>query len=216
MHQDYILRMIQQIGIFITRVLRLREDGDFDEALTVLDRAYGRLAGLPGSLIHAISEDDLVNLMSAQGPVAADRFLALGELLREEGLTYEAQGNDSEALPRYVKSLRMYLEVIKTESDMSQTDLPGLDDVIRRVSGHPLNDSTREMLLPYLEQTGQYDQMENALTTWIEFDATGAACAEAEGFYRRLLALSDGALIVGGLTRGEVLEGIASLDLLCQ
>ncbi|CAN5631727.1 DUF6483 family protein [soil metagenome] len=215
MHQDYILRMIQQIGIFITRILRLREDGDFDEALTVLDRAYGRLAGLPGSLIHAISEDDLVNLMSAQGPVATERFLALGELLREEGLTYEAQGAESEALPRYVKSLRMYLEVIRTDSDLSQTELPGLDDVIRRVSGQPLNASTRELLLPYLEQSGQYDQMENVLTAWLEVDPTGAACADTESFYRRLQALPDGALIVGGLTRGEVQEGIASLQLLC-
>jgi hypothetical protein len=201
------------VGIFITRVLRLREDGDYDQALEQITQAYGRLAGLPASLVHGISEEDLLALLSTRGRLAADRCVALAELLREEGLVFEEQGRDDEALPRYLKALRLYLEALHEQESLRAADIPGLDDVVKRVSWLPLAAPTRELLLPYLEATGQFDQLENALVAWVEIDGEGEAAARAREVYKRLLTKPDAELIVGGLTRGEVDEALAALEM---
>jgi len=211
MHQDYVLRMIQQMGVFITRVLRLREDGEYDEALVEITHAYGRLAGLPASLVHAISEDDLIAMMSAQGRMATDRCVALAELLREEGLVYDELGQDEESLPRFLKSLRLFLEALLDTESLRAADIPGLDDVVSRTSWYPVSESTRNLLLPYLEETGQFDQLENAVVAWMEHAAGEQARYFASDLYQRLLEKTDSELIVGGLTRGEVVEALAVL-----
>lgn len=210
MHQDYVMRMIQQMAVFITRVLRLREDGEYEEAISEITHAYGRLAGLPASMVHALSDDDLIALLGAQGRIAGDRCVALAELLREEAMVYDAQGNEEEALPRFLKALRLYLEALAEEDSLRAADIPGLDEVVRRVSGYSMPAGTRTLLLPYLEATGQFDQLENAVSAWMEYDD-----AEARDFaaamYERLAEKSDSELIVGGLTQGEVAEALAAL-----
>ena len=118
MHQDYILRMIQQLGGFITAVLQLRKSGRSAEAIQQIEDAYGRFSGLSATLVHAISEDDLVKLLRARGGLDPDRCWALAELLREEALAYDDLGQGSESAPRFLKSLRLYLEVLEEVDDL--------------------------------------------------------------------------------------------------
>jgi hypothetical protein len=210
MHQDYVLRMIQQMAVFITRVLRLREDGEYEEAIGEITHAYGRMTGLPASMVHALSDEDLIALLTVQSGVAADRCVALAELLREEAQVYDEQGNDDEAIPRYLKALRLYLEALADEESLRAADIPGLDDVVQRVSWHPVPAGTRQLLLPYLEATGQFDQLENVVTAWMDHDDRGEARAFAVAMYERLAEVPDSELIVGGLTRGEVMEALAA------
>jgi hypothetical protein len=211
MHQDYVMRMIQQMAVFITRVLRLREDGEYEEAIGEITHAYGRLTGLPASMVHALSDDDLIALLGVQGRIAADRCVALAELLREEALVYEEMENDDEALPRYLKALRLYLEALAEEENLRAADIPGLDEVVRRISWYPAPTGTRALLLPYLEETGQFDQLENVVSAWMDHDVGNDATAFAVAMYQRLAERSDSELIVGGLTRGEVQEALAAL-----
>jgi hypothetical protein len=210
MHQDYVLRMIQQMAVFITRVLRLREDGEYEEAIGEITHAYGRMTGLPASMVHALSDKDLIALLTVQSGVAADRCVALAELLREEAQVYDELGNDDEAIPRYLKALRLYLEALADEESLRAADIPGLDDVVQRVSWHPVPAGTRQLLLPYLEATGQFDQLENVVTAWMDHDDRGEARAFAVAMYERLAEVPDSELIVGGLTRGEVMEALAA------
>jgi tetratricopeptide (TPR) repeat protein len=142
--------------------------------------------------------------------VAADRCVALAELLREEAQVYDELGNDDEAIPRYLKALRLYLEALADEESLRAADIPGLDDVVQRVSWHPVPAGTRQLLLPYLEATGQFDQLENVVTAWMDHDDRGEARAFAVAMYERLAEVPDSELIVGGLTRGEVMEALAA------
>ena len=50
MHQDYVLRMIQQMGLFVTHLLKKRREGDDEGALIEIQEAYGRMTGLHASL----------------------------------------------------------------------------------------------------------------------------------------------------------------------
>ncbi len=210
MHQDYILRMMQQISLFITGVFRLRRDGDLKTAHEEVLSGYGHLTGLPASLVHGLSEEDLLVMLGARGDLPVDRCIGLAELLREEGEILLADDREDEAWPRLVKALRFYLEALVGETDLRSVDLPGLDAVVDRISWHPLGAGTREILLPYLESTGQFDKLENVLMAWMD---TGDpdALPESVATYERLLTRTDAELIVGGLTRSEVDHALAAL-----
>jgi tetratricopeptide (TPR) repeat protein len=211
MHQDYVLRMIQQMTTFITRVLGLRKEGDDEGAIAEITQAYGQLAGLPASLVHGLSEEDLITLLTVENRASPDRTVALAALLKEEAEIYLERGDWNEAYPRYLKALRLYLETLRNSDDLSAEEIPGLDETIERLDGYPVAPKTRGLLLAYLEASGKFDLAENRLVDWIETDETGAAKASAMDFYRRLLEMGDAELIVGGLTRDEVKEGIRNL-----
>jgi tetratricopeptide (TPR) repeat protein len=209
MYQDYIMRMVQQFSGFLIRVLRLREEGQTEEALALLADGYGKLVGLPASLVHALSEDDLIALLRAQGRLDPERCLGLAELLREEGHTYDDVERYDESFPRYLKALRLYLEVAGEDDELAEARIPGLDDVIEQLSGLDLPVATAERLAAYLEEAGRFDEAENVLAQRVEATpGDRAAVDDAVRFYRRLLNKSDAELMVGGLTRDEVNDGL--------
>ena len=77
MHQDYIVRMMQQMAIFITRVFKLRTDGELETAYSEIISAYGHLTGLPASLVHGLSEEDLLVMLCSLGSLPVDRCVCL-------------------------------------------------------------------------------------------------------------------------------------------
>lgn len=210
MHQDYILRMIQQMGLFVTGILQRRKDGNDDQALIEIEEAYGRMTGLHASLVHGLSEDDLVNMMTAQGSIHPERFVAMAILLHEEGDIYSDRDDVAQALPRMQKALRLYLEAWERSDVLRTTTIPGLDQTITWMSGYPITDETRFLLLDYLEEKGRFDEAENVLLDWVDGESD-EAFSYATGYYNRLLDLSDAELIVGGLTRDEVRAGLDAL-----
>src|SRR5262249_37689084 len=149
---------------------------------------YGKLVGLPASLVHALSEDDLIALLRAQGRLDPERCLGLAELLREEGHTYDDVERYDESFPRYLKALRLYLEIVVEDEDLAEARIPGLDDVIEQLSGLDLPLATAERLVAYLEEAGRFDEAENVLAQRVEA-APGdrVAIDAAVRFYRRLL-----------------------------
>jgi tetratricopeptide (TPR) repeat protein len=209
MHQDYIMRMVQQFSGFLVRALRLRKEGKVEEALELLGDAYGKMVGLPASLVYALSEDDLIALLRAQGRLDPERSLGLAELLREEGHTYDDVERYEESFPRYLKALRLYLEIVAEDEDLAESRIPGLEDVIEQLAGLDLPPQTTERLLAYLEESGRFDEAENVLLQRLEAMPDDPAAADAVvRFYRRLLEKTDAELIVGGLTRDEVVDGL--------
>lgn len=213
MHQDYLMRMIQQFSGVLVRVLRLRKEGKTEEALALLTDTYGKLAGLPSSLVHALSEDDLIALLRAQGRLDPERCLGLAELLREEGHAYDDVERYDESFPRYLKALRLYLEIVGEDEELAEERIPGLEDVIEQLAGLDLPTGTAERLVAYLEEAGQFDQAENALLHRVDAAPEDRVAIDAAvRFYRRLLSRSDAELIVGGLTRDEVMDGLDRLS----
>ena len=213
MQQDYILRMIQQLSGFVTGLLQLRKSGRSTEALHQIEDAYGRFTGLSATLIHAISEDDLIQLLRARGGIDPDRAWAMAELMREEALTYDELGNEAEATPRFLKSLRLYLEVLDVIEEMPGVlNVDGLEEVAERVSDLELTASTRSRLVQYYVDTRRFDRAENIVLWNLEAARESAkAINEGVAFYDELQGLADRDLEEGGLSRDEVDQGLERL-----
>jgi hypothetical protein len=214
MHQDYIMRMIEQMTGFLMRVVMLRKSGKPQEAVEQISEAYGRLTGVDGSLVHALSEEDLIGLLRARGTLDPQRALSLAELLREEGHAYDDLDQPAAAVPRYLKALRLYLEMLPDfEEAPGGYDPAALDDLLERLDPADLPPMTFELLLHHFESSGQFDEAENVLLAQIDaHDEAPDLVAFGQDFYRRLLLQPDAALVEGGLPRAEVEDGLAQLD----
>ncbi len=217
MQQDYLLRMIQQLGGFISGVMQLRRGGKSEEAILQIQDAIGRFSGLSGTLVHAISEDDLIELLRARGGIDPDRAWALAELLREEALAFDELDQHDEAAPRYLKSLRLYLEVFDVMEDMPDIlKVDGLEEVIEKISGYDLSRPTRLRLIAYFVDTQRFDRGENVVLWSVESAPTSRmTIKDAIDFYEALIRLPERDLELGGLPIEEVRHGLQSmLDLM--
>lgn len=214
MQQDYMLRMIQQFGGFLAAVLKLHENHHPDEALEELSDGYGRFTGLSPSLIHVLSEEDLVQLLHSRGGIDPQRCWMMAELLREEAEIHDELGQTEESGPRFIKALRLYLEVVEEASDLPAVmNVSGLEKIIDRIDELDLPRGTRERTLEYLESAGRLDVAENVVAWSLDApDPDGTRLADARAFYERLLRRSDADLAAAGMSRAEVLESQARLE----
>ena len=211
MQQDWLLRMIGQLSMFVSGIKKLRENKEWGEVHVQIGEGIGRFAGLNASLVHAISEDDLIQLLSTRGGVDLDRWWALAELLREEGLALEEQCDAAGAERAFSKSLRLYLEVLaEAEEIPSYLNVTDLEAVIERMLDRDLTRATRLELIQYLVATQRYDQAEN-VTLWALDGPDIKAPQDARAFYESLRSKSDTELEAGGLSREEVELGLANL-----
>jgi tetratricopeptide (TPR) repeat protein len=214
MQRDYILRMIEQLAVFVAGLRGLRAQEQWDAFQRELEDGYARFAGLHPSLVHAVSEDDLVTMLHARGTVDLDRWWGLAELLREEGLALEAQGNVELAEAAFVKSLRVYLEVLEEADELPrQLRVTDLEEVVDRVADGALSQVTRSRLVRYLLVTNRLDKAENVVAWGLEEpDPDGRRHDAARAFYDDLLRYPDDQLLAGGLSREEVRMARAELD----
>jgi len=203
--------MIGQLSTFVMGIKRMREQKQWEEVHEQIGDGIGRFVGLNASLVHAISEDDLIQLLSTRGGVDLDRWWALAELLREEGLALEEQGDAAGAERAFAKSLRLYLEVLhEAEEVPTYLNVTDLEAVITRMLDRDLSRSTRLALIEYLVDTGRYDQAEN-VALWALDGPDARALDDARAFYESLRAKSDAELEAGGLSREEIALGLDAL-----
>lgn len=212
--QDYLLRMIQDLNAFMTRVIRLRREAKPEEALALLTEESTRVAGLPPSLVYAISDDDLVSTLTARGALEPERCFSIGELFREEGLVYGELGQEDEASIRFAKAVRMYVEALRlAPPDHPNIDLAGIRETLSHLHATQLSETTLDLLLAVLLERSAYDLADNVVFELLEVeDEFGQHAARAEETYRAILAGSDYALSRAGLERSEIEEALAALD----
>jgi tetratricopeptide (TPR) repeat protein len=212
--QDYLLRMIQDLNAFMSRVIRLRREARPEEALELLTEESTRVAGLPPSLVYALSDDDLISTLTARGALEPERCFTIAELFREEGLVYNELDSADEASVRFAKATRLYTEALRlAPPDHPDIDMAGLRETLSNVHASNLSESTLDLLLETLIEREAYDLADNVIFELLEIeDDTGGPTERAEHTYRAILAGSDYALSRCGLERGEIEEALAALD----
>jgi hypothetical protein len=89
--RDYILRLIEQLREFLIEVVRLRETGRVDQALTAIIQAQERLLSLPSERFLTASPEELFQLLiRGETPDnAREKSLLQVDLLIEIARVYE-------------------------------------------------------------------------------------------------------------------------------
>ena len=210
--QDYLLRMIQDISAFMTRIVRLRREQKTDEALLLLADETTKLSGIPPSLVYALSDDDLIETLQARGAIEAERCYALGELFREEGAIYAERGEAGEALLRLSKAARLYGEALsRAEGKDATHSVDGLRATLGLVHAADLPVATVDLLIEELLDRGAFDLVDNLLFELLEEAPDEDLTALAVEAYRIILTAPDDDLARVGLARDEIEATLSGL-----
>ena len=104
-HNDYIMRMIQQLVKVLAQILFLRERGRDDDALREIDQSMQRLCGLNSQLVNSLSRASLVAALRGGATLDVGKCLVVAGLLKEEADIVRERGDEDGAADRALKSV---------------------------------------------------------------------------------------------------------------
>lgn len=132
---DFIMRIIEQMGEIIIKITTNRTSRHFPESHENVDEGL-RLLGLSRKLTLFLPAQELLKF-AGKSEISKDKSgLLLVELMKQDGLIYSDEGKLSSAKSQYSVALDV-LSLIKSSDDCE--DLGKVDDLSREI--HELKDS---------------------------------------------------------------------------
>jgi hypothetical protein len=113
---DYIIRMIEQLGDILRKVLTLEEKGEFKESHDEIDTAMKQL-GVSRLLARTMPTDELVRFACRPGGDNVDRCVLLSRLIGADAHIYVTEGKRDVAHTLYVTSLGILTEIMDEAED---------------------------------------------------------------------------------------------------
>jgi len=212
LRKDYIMRLIEQLGVALERILALKHDGQTHQALKEIEQACEKYLGLDPRVISAASGEALLSLMSMGGSFDPRRAELLGELLREEGELYEMEGMTERSYWGYTRSLCLFLESLNLDPSLrTEENIEDTRFLLKRLARYELSPELKQRLFKYYEWTGEFGKAEDILFDLVARDPARWVSQGME-FYQRLRLLSDDELAAGGLARDELIDGMKELS----
>ena len=216
--RDYLLRVIEQMGVAWAGVLRLaglRQGGQYEAAGQSIDQLLRQFLGLNSGALETVSAAELIGLIrlgraaAAGDGVVAEKLLLLGALLREQAELHEAHGESDAAAASGLKALQIYLTVVVEEGINDERAVAAVAPLLDKLDEYELPFEINDLLWRFHEQTGDFAKAEDALFDLLD-DAPDLV-PEGIDFYERLATLTDAELLEGDLPRDEVAAGLAEL-----
>ena len=102
--EDYLMRLIHQLGDVIARMAGLNRKGEHDQALEVADQVWGKLLDAPRALIEAVDSATLAGMLREPAKIRA-----AAQLCREEGDALAGKADPVHAQLRYRRALELVL-----------------------------------------------------------------------------------------------------------
>ena len=211
LRKDYILRLIEQLGVALERILALKRDGQAHQALKEIEQACEKYLGLDPRVISAASGEALLTLMSMGGKFDPRRAVLLGELLREEGELYEMEGMAERSYWGYTRALWLFLESLNLDPSLRTEDnIKDTQFLLKQLARYELSPALKQRLFKYYEWRREFSKAEDILFDLVAQDRARWVEQGME-FYQRLRPLSDDELAAGGLPREELELGMKDL-----
>lgn len=204
---DFLTRMMEQMAQTIVGILKLKDRGQTSAAIRELDQSYQDFLGSSRAMLHKLSSEELLELISVVGVIDTKKALSMGQLLHLDAVL-EPQGAEVKQL----KALDLILEALQLEEDMLPEFRTKADELIEALSDFQLPLATQQRLFEYYAQTDNYAEAEDMLFELLDTEKDHLLWERGQRFYRALLEQDDDKLIQGGLPRAEVKEGLKALE----
>ncbi|MCS6773653.1 MAG: DUF6483 family protein [Thermoflexales bacterium] len=212
---DYVKRMIEQFGAFLMALKQLLTENRLQEAREQIDLAYRQVLGFEPDFARAASEDTLLLMTSLARIGDLDRVLALADVLAADGDWHALAGDLEIAETCYQKALHLLIDALLQQPfGTSKEYVDRVDALIDRLEAHDaLGEPSLVRIFRYAARLQRYADAEDALFHLLEVTPEVERWrAEGIQFYQSLLALRDHELLLGGLSRDEVLAALEELS----
>ena len=207
--EDHLIRMINQLIMVITRLLRLKSAGQYMEAFITIDQTIGELFGLKAEIVRRMNERAIIDALSYQGNPDPYRILFYAELLKEEGDLYALMENAENSISSYQQALYYYITAV-LEGPVHQ-DAPDPHEkiavLLQRLEPIGIPEDTLIPLFQYYETLKNFQAAEKILEQLEQYPGWSHDVKNEWGnFFRRMLLMSDQEIERSGYTRNIITE----------
>lgn len=147
--RDYILRIIDEVGRILARVVFKRRAGSDQEALEGVVLGCERLFGLDADQIFLLSPEQQVARLTEDAPpeLARDKMLLYAALNAEAGRIYQRLGRAPLARASFTLALRLTIKArVRFPTDALPDYAPKVPDLVSALAGEPLDPDTAELV----------------------------------------------------------------------
>ena len=145
--KDYILRVAEDVGRALAQMLYHKEIQDYQGAFSLIDELCKQTVGMDSGLIHAISDETLLAMLTLYGVLNVEKALLIATLLKAEGDIYEEQGNPDAAYESYSKSLNLFLEILLCDDHLHDLRCSAeVEDLLGKLEAYDLPPNTKRLL----------------------------------------------------------------------
>lgn len=214
--KDYFMRLMEQLTAVIAHAARLGNDEEYEEAFNTTDGSLRQLTGLGTDAWLSMETDDILANLSMQEDLGGmETAVFMAAIFYQEGEMKALQADEDGADFRFLKALQLQLAILNTHPDMPMPEVMATVPTLqaRLVEDEVLLPAqTSQALIAYYENSGNYEAAEDVVYDWIDSEPGSSEPIEAGiALYQQLLFKSDEALEAGGLSRGEVEDGLEEL-----
>jgi hypothetical protein len=146
--QDYILRLLDELGRFLAEGAKFRQAGHYEAALLTLLQAQERLFVRPVAefMTRPVEEQVHLLVLGETAAIAREKCLVYADLLTEAGHTYQAAGQPALAQGAYQLALQVTLLVTLRFPSTNPTDTQALIAAQRaRLLSDKLSDEVKKL-----------------------------------------------------------------------
>jgi hypothetical protein len=147
--QDYLVRLIEELGRLVAEIVKLRDQGSHEAALHTLLQAQERLFMRPAREFMTRSLDEQMHLLvvGESHAGAREKCLFYSTLLTEAGHTYTAREQAVVACGAYQAALHvLLLTVLRYPAPQAAADNARVTALLARLPGNQLPTELEELL----------------------------------------------------------------------
>ncbi len=204
------MRMIEQLGTVLSKILFNKETGNHKEAIENTEKAFSGLLGMDFNMIESLSVNDIKALLEISNDKFSSsvKFVIIAKLLKVRAeIKYALPDKNSK--DDYQKVLELFLEgilITKIPRPEFVSFYADINEIISKIDEDIFPD-TRLKVFKFFKLTGNYAKAEDELFRLKKLNYLNV---EDEGirFYRDLQKLNEAELKAGNLSIKEVEEGL--------
>jgi hypothetical protein len=150
--RDYLMRLIEQFVEALSKLLKLKANKNYEEALSLIGQTYEELLGFDSLFVNSFSTEDLISIISIDGVPDVNKCIIIATLLKEEGEIYEAQNQKDISRMRYLKSLDIFLRGFLSEGEIKM-DISSyeMEKIVEKLGKKNLTPEIKKRLSKYYE-----------------------------------------------------------------
>ncbi len=212
--EDYVLRMIRQATAVFARLMGLKNSGQNQEALQVIDQTLEQLLDLDKETIDLLDDKSFYLLLTKNDDLDLEKLQFVADLFMEKGNIQRQIKLTNESINCYLRALNYYLVIcINIEPPCPPKLTQRIDELILNLKSVDFEEQTLLDLFWYYENTNEYAKAEDMLNrVAAKNQATAFITDEKKSFYMRLLGKSPEELTRGGLSRAQIQTKLKELE----
>lgn len=183
-----------------------------EKAILTINKELRGLVGLDIDTVNTLAFNSIKDMLSRENEYNAERYIALGELLRLNGTLLLRLDDESEGIYYYKKALLAYCQALEEDESITVRYTLNIEIILEELAKYQLTTDENNAVFRTYELLGKYDKAEDILFYMLKESNNNKDIKQLGiDFYTRLENLLEDDLIKGNLPIEEVIEAIKQL-----